>query len=301
MVPGSATRWGWSGFAVRAGAMRGPAWHTAQRALRPDYTTLILHLAPNRDSPGMSLVRLVRRALPPGWQPAARFHYERWTGRSEREMSVVCDAVRPGDRVADIGANHGVYTYAFARRAALVEAFEPQQECVKVLEAFAASHASVRVHPVALGDSDAMAHLVAPGERGPETRVQPAESPRHATIRVTTLDQLDLGPFSLLKIDVEGGESAVLRGATRTLERDRPLIFAEIEQRHLDRPIGDVFRFVESLDYTIEFLDLNGQVQPVSSFDPDRDQDVGAIGTSGSAYINNFFLSPRSGGRRWFG
>lgn len=250
--------------------------------------------------PGMSLVSLVRRALPTRWQPAARYRYERWTGLAEREMTAVCDAVRTGDRVADIGANHGVYTYAFARRGAYVEAFEPQPECVEVLASFAASRRSVRVHPVALGAAEGRAHLIAPGERGPETRVHTAPSPGPAPIRVTTLDQLDLGTFALLKIDVEGAERAVLQGALQTLARDRPLIFVEIEQRHLDRPIAEVFEFVESLDYSIEFLDLHGRPRPVREFDPDRHQDVTALGSASGAYINNFFLSHHSGRRRWF-
>ena len=44
-----------------------------------------------------------------------------------------------------------------------------------------------------------------------------------------------------IKIDVEGHEAAVLPGATATIDRERPRIVIEIEQRHLDCPISDIF------------------------------------------------------------
>lgn len=254
----------------------------------------------------MSLARLARRAIPLRWQPAARFYYERWRGLEERELDMVCRAIRPGDRVADIGANHGVYTYAFARRGASVEAFEPQAECAGILGCFAGTTHGIRVHQVALGASAGTGRVASVGAgRGAETRIQPADAAGGAisvdgpAVPMAALDDLDLPPFALLKIDVEGGEADVLRGARRTLERDRPLIFVEIEQRHLSRPISEVFQFIESLGYAIEFMDRSGLLRPIPEFDLRRDQDVGALETGDGVYINNFFLSHPSGDRRW--
>jgi hypothetical protein len=54
---------------------------------------------------------------------------------------------------------------------------------------------------------------------------------------VTTVDQVcreqGIERVGFLKIDVEGFESAVLAGAERVLERDRPSLLLEIEDRHL--------------------------------------------------------------------
>jgi FkbM family methyltransferase len=45
-------------------------------------------------------------------------------------------------------------------------------------------------------------------------------------VEVTTLDAMDLAPF-FVKVDVEGGELKVLRGARKTIDRARPLLMLE--------------------------------------------------------------------------
>lgn len=218
-------------------------------------------------------------------------------------MPLVCSMVRPGDLVADIGASAGVYTYAFARRGAVVHAFEPQPDCVAVLQSLAKSTGSITVHPLGLGASAGTGRLVRAGDdRGPETRLHADTAVSGSdAVPIASLDELALGAFSLLKIDVEGAEAGVLAGAAQTLERHRPLVFVEIEQRHLARPIVEVFDFVESLGYTIRFLDAAGTPRTRRDFHLERDQDVRAIDDPRRVYINNFMLSHRDGSRRWFG
>jgi FkbM family methyltransferase len=264
----------------------------------------------NSNHDHMAFARYVRRLLPPRWQPVARFHYERLRGIAERELPIAIAAVQPGDRVADIGASHGVYTHAFARRRALVEAFEPQPGCVEVLRAYAAVLTTVRVHAVALGAEAGVARLETPpagaGSRATEARVVAAADGSHpAPVQVVTLDSLGLSGFSLMKIDVEGAEADVLRGAARTLECDRPLLLIEIEQRHHVRPIAEVFALLNELDYDGQFLDARGRARPLADFVLERDQQVRDLTTGSGVYINNFFFSPQrgsmAGSRRWFG
>src|SRR4051812_10734184 len=97
------------------------------------------------------IARAVRRALPLRWQPSARFYYERARGLIEREVALASAVIKRDDRVIDVGANFGVYTYAFARANTRVEAFEPQSQCAAILREFAAARPHVMVHQVALG------------------------------------------------------------------------------------------------------------------------------------------------------
>ena len=77
--------------------------------------------------------------------------------------------------------------------------------------------------------------------------------------------------ISFLKIDVEGHESSlVIRGAPHVVST-RPALLVEIEERHHDDPIYDVFEEVAALGYQGWALFKNG-LRPIESFDLDRDQ-----------------------------
>jgi FkbM family methyltransferase len=246
------------------------------------------------------IARMVRQVLPPRWQPPARFLYERSRGLLERELSLAVDAVRPGERVIDVGANVGIYTYAFARRGAIVEAFEPQAQCADVLRAYAAAQPRVRVHQVALGASEGTAALHIPtvgaDVDAPQASLKGTGPGRHETVSLARLDSFAFDGVVMIKIDVEGLEAEVLAGAVETIQRDRPLILVEIEQRHHERPASLVFDQLAALRYEGLYLDESRQLQSVAGFDFAARQ-AGAIDRS--AYIFNFLFQPIGGARRW--
>ena len=254
----------------------------------------------------MSVARLIRKRLPAAWQPPVRFLYERTRGLLEREMTLVAAAIHRGDRVADVGANNGLYTHAFAKRGALVEAFEPQPECVNVLRAYASRRRSryVQVHPVALSSSSGVAalHLPRGSESSPSASLRATPDADAALeVPVEPLDSFGCSDLRLLKIDVEGAELDVLRGAAETLKRCRPLLFVEIEQRHHREPIREVFDAIASFGYDGAFLDGARRLRPLSSFDVERCQANAALGANHrQPYINNFFFSSTAPeARRW--
>ena len=262
---------------------------------------------PRRDR--MSVARLIRQRLPAAWQPPIRFLYEKTRGLLERELSLATLATRPGDHVADIGANHGIYTHALAKRGAVVEAFEPQPECVAVLRAYASRRrlANVRVHSVALSATAGIGtlHLPHGSESSPSASLR-ATADGDAALEVTLerLDTFELFDLTLLKIDVEGAELDVLQGAAETLRRCQPLLLVEIEQRHHCEPVAEIFDRIASFGYKGTFLDSGGRLRPLSAFDPERDQlEAARQPDRRQPYINNFFFSPaaRSGAasRRW--
>jgi FkbM family methyltransferase len=253
----------------------------------------------------MSLASRVRQALPLRLQPAVRYHYERWRGLLERELPVFCGQIGRHDVVIDVGANVGVYVHALNRRGARVEAFEPQPACSAVLQAYAASNPHVRVHPVALGSASSMATLSIPIDRGRLVRgsatlrtIATAGCERMA-VPVRTLDSFEFDRVDAIKIDVEGGELDVLRGATATLERARPLLLVEIEQRHHTGPIAAVFAWLENLGYDGTALLPGRGLVPTSEFDPGEHQRLGedgrpvGVGAEVGVYVNNFLFRAR--------
>lgn len=254
----------------------------------------------------MSVARLIRKRLPAAWQPPIRFLYERTRGLLERELSVVASAVHRGDHVVDVGANNGLYTHALAKRGALVEAFEPQPECAAVLQAYASRRRpqNVRVHSVALSATPGIGTLhLPPGSASSPSASLRATPDNEAALEVhlQPLDAFEFYDLKFVKIDVEGAELDVLQGAAETLQRCRPLLFVEIEQRHHREPITQVFDRIAWLGYHGAFLDGEGQLRPLAAFDVERCQlEAARRPDARQLYINNFFFSPPTpSARRW--
>ncbi|HEY4215958.1 MAG TPA: FkbM family methyltransferase [Gemmatimonadaceae bacterium] len=243
----------------------------------------------------MSVASQVRRLLPARVQPAVRYHYERWRGLLERELPLFCDMVQAHDLVVDVGANVGIYTHALAKRGAAIEAFEPQPWCAEVLRAYASGNSHIRVHNIALGAADASVVLRVPIvdgrlQRGSASLVEtdmttPAET---IDVDVRTLDSFGFDRVRAMKIDVEGAELGVLRGAAETIARGHPLLLVEIEQRHHAGSIDPVFAEIESMGYRGEFLLPDRGWRPLAEFRADVHQRVSAL--NGGLYINNFLF-----------
>jgi hypothetical protein len=101
---------------------------------------------------------------------------------------------------------------------------------------------------------------------------------------------------ALLKIDVEGAELAVLRGAERILRSDGPLLVFECENRHLPHGhVGDIFAILEGLGYEGSFV-CRHRLVPISEFDAAVHQrQDGEWFWKRKDYCNNFiFRRPRT-------
>lgn len=133
----------------------------------------------------------------------------------------------------DVGANCGNHTLWLAVVCGLdVVAFEPlYADRLKTNIRINNLGGRVRVEPVALGDARGKAlragrgRLVGGGSRLSRLRRQLLGTARSVPVR--TLDSFDRTNVSVMKIDVEGMEPAVLRGGMRTIRRDQPVIFCE--------------------------------------------------------------------------
>jgi len=156
----------------------------------------------------------------------------------EGEVDAFRHFVRPGDLVVDAGANIGVHTLALARlvgpRGSVV-AFEPQRLVFQNLCANVALNSLDHVQCVnaAIGDRPGVLHLHDPDPRvennfGGAELAMLAGDARAATVPQVVLDEF-LGDRTprLIKIDVEGMEAAVLRGARQVLARATPVLYVE--------------------------------------------------------------------------
>jgi FkbM family methyltransferase len=150
------------------------------------------------------------------------------TGLTERHDSLFAmDLLRPGDVFVDVGANIGFYTLIAARRGAQVEAFEPTDEAAGCCErSLAVNHLHATVHRAACG-----------AEPGTTRFTTGLDIKNHVTtgpgidVPVVTLDQALIGvepTLAMFKVDAEGHDLDVLRGAMGAIERLKPVILVEV-------------------------------------------------------------------------
>ena len=195
------------------------------------------------------LKRLLLNALPePALQPIRRGYYARMLRRGdedpEPDLTIAEEFLRPGDWVADIGANIGVFTKPFSRRvgpAGVVYALEPVPVTYDVLcsNVRRLRLANVRPLPCAVSDADGVAAMEVPLRESGwsdfyRARIVPsADGSRRPPLQITarTVDSLWADaerPLALIKCDVEGHELACLRGAWRVVARFRPAWLLEV-------------------------------------------------------------------------
>ncbi|CCE02055.1 FkbM family methyltransferase [Bradyrhizobium sp. STM 3809] len=217
------------------------------------------------------------------------------------ELAELRHHIRPGDIVCDVGANKGSFLYWLARWSApgRVIAFEPQPDLADGLARMCSQFAldNVVVEPRAAFSCTSRKTLFVPdGHQPGASLLQPAERSKAIAVQTVALDDYlpANGHVSAIKIDVEGAELDVLRGAERTLRRCRPLLVVECDRRlaTLAR-MKQTFALLLGLGYRGEFL-ARGRLRPLSAFDPEIHQRAdGEWFWKRKDYCNNFvFRSP---------
>jgi FkbM family methyltransferase len=190
----------------------------------------------------------------------------------EPELRHLDEFVPPDRAAVDVGVWWGPWTYLLAKRVPRVDSFEPNPDLVSALTE--AMPANVHLHGVALGDIAGEAGLwIPPGGVGTEGRAtleafrRPATGGRMVSVQTERLDSFQLHDVGFIKIDVEGHEFAVLRGAVHLLETQHPNLMIEIEHRsHDDTDVDEIITFLAERGYVGRFLH-RGTWHPLTEFD----------------------------------
>ena len=164
---------------------------------------------------------------------------------SEAECKLFRQIIQPNDVVIDVGANYGAHTIFFASIARHVFAFEPQKQVFNCL-----------CGTLALNEIDNVEAFRVPVGTGEKVFYKEldfsVENNMGAYSFVDMVEGEEIPSFPLtidcdfLKVDVEGMELQVLKGAEEMIRRCKPVLFVEN-----DRPAksDELIGFIESLGY----------------------------------------------------
>lgn len=203
---------------------------------------------------------------------------EFWGGKTlippPAEARFVKHSVDQPGAVIDVGANVGFFALLVSRWAQTreIHAFEPSPKNYRKLcenVELNVAQGCVHTHPLALSDHEGLLSFLADERNPTRNRAIVAPNPElegSTTVNATTLDQFafdqQIGEIALLKIDVEGYEPNVLRGAAKLLKEKRcragliELCPANLRQCHTS--VEELLELVGQLGYELRYLSEDG-------------------------------------------
>ena len=182
---------------------------------------------------------------------------DRWLGRSiietgaysEQEVELLTSLIKDGDTVVEVGSNFGSITIPLAKAVpnGHVHAFEPQIQVAELLRKnlFQNGLVNVAAHAVALSDEDgSMAMAMIDWDKpllnsGDAELLEPnVDHDNHFRVRTQRLDDVkEFDSLALIKVDVEGHELSVLKGAQETIRRCKPILYVENDRPEKSRDL----------------------------------------------------------------
>jgi len=151
------------------------------------------------------------------------------------ETEIVRSTIRPGEAAVDVGAFVGWYSTLLAQSvgpAGAVYAFEPNPTSYSLLKRAAASYPQLEVLNAAVGKETTTAALYVPSHLHSTSLRPTSGGDRRASCDVVSLDDFlrdgRRRPPVFVKVDAEGAEADILRGATALLDRHPAVWMVEI-------------------------------------------------------------------------
>jgi FkbM family methyltransferase len=202
----------------------------------------------------------------PAMAKRALWLYER------RKRHALVQTLRRGMTFVDVGANIGDFSLVAARQvghSGRVLAVEPHPDnCEQLRRSLSLNgYDHVEVHQVALSSTDGSAQLHLGDRAAWHTLLQGLDRREAGAIEVTTrtmdalIAQAGNPPVHVMKVDVEGAEMQVLRGAEETLAHNREIVLLLDLHPGLGVDISEVDEFLTERGFT--FFDM-GSWKPLA-------------------------------------
>ena len=191
----------------------------------------------------------------------------------EKELQLLKNIIIPETDTIDIGVYRGVYSYEMAKYSKMVHAFEPNPIIFKDIELnLGKIIKNINLYNFALSDKENKVLLKVPirnknyDKSNYEEYFQMGRATIHEQnvmgdietfeIKSKKLDNFTFSNrISFIKIDVEGHEMSVIKGAENTIKQYKPTLLVEIEEKHSKQKVLDSINYINSLGYESFYYD----------------------------------------------
>ena len=211
------------------------------------------------------------------------------------ELSLISSLVKNNQNSIDIGANLGLFTFFMSRASKHVFAFEPNPYPLENLKDLVDSN--VTILPIALGNNDGPVEIKIPHHRkgwssnGASLASKEINDGKIINIQCRKLDSLNIENVGLIKIDVEGFEIEVIRGAKDTILKNKPVMIIENEIVHT-KDTNELFTIMNEFGYDKYICNPIGKLEKIGNFSVEENQ-KNAIRNLDINYIQNFIFIPK--------
>jgi len=190
-----------------------------------------------------------------------------------------------GGVILDVGAHFGYFSKEFSRLyngSCSIYAFEPMVYNLSILKSVTNGIRNIEISTKALSDSSGILDLSIPvkkrGKIGPGLAHFGKENLHDFILQQVETIRLDdfvqesqILRVDFIKIDVEGAELLVFKGAELTIDNFRPVIFSEVSDEFTKRmgyQAEDIFEYLGGFGYSADLLKGDHfRLQPVSHYE----------------------------------
>ena len=191
------------------------------------------------------------------------------------ELKLIASLVTKDQISIDIGANLGLFTDFMSKASKHVFAFEPNPYPLENLKHLIDKN--VTILPIALGNTNGPTEIRIPhhangwSSNGASLALKTEEPGKLIDIQCRKLDSLNLENIGLIKIDVEGFEIEVLKGARETLLKNKPAMIIENETVHTE-DTNQLFSIMTELGYEKYICNSRGELEKIVDFSVEENQ-----------------------------
>lgn len=178
-----------------------------------------------------------------GWFfPDNDVHFEKFvfqypkTDYQQRSIDKALSYVKKFNSAIDVGANVGLHTVRFAQRFKNVFSFEPVSTVYECLQKNILKFNNIKIYKLGLGDYNMDKIVSIPKENNNCGQYSIVDFTNFDTelinekIEIKRMDDLNLSA-DLIKIDTQGYELPILKGAIETIKRTFPVLILELERK----------------------------------------------------------------------